>query len=78
MTKIFIVVIIAIITVFDMYMLNFKGYDATISWEIYKTSQDYMIIPVIVGVFVGHLFFPHRHVPKKPDDVTPPEPPRAA
>jgi hypothetical protein len=41
MTKIFIVVIIAIITVFDMYMLNFKGYDATISWEIYKTSQDF-------------------------------------
>lgn len=42
---------------YDLYTLLKDGSDTTISAVIIETSKDWLIIPVIVGILVGHLFF---------------------
>lgn len=36
------------------------GYDNTISQWVYQTSLSWPILPFLVGVVCGHLFFPIR------------------
>jgi hypothetical protein len=60
LTAAFLVIITGLITLFDVYQLAFKGYDSTISWVLYTSSQQWPIIPFALGVLCGHLFFPNR------------------
>lgn len=42
---------------YDLYTLLKDGSDTTISAVIIETSKDWLIIPVVFGVLIGHLFF---------------------
>lgn len=59
LTQTFILVAIIIIAAFDLYQLNAKGYQATISATIVKLSVNWPIIPFIAGLLCGHLWMPY-------------------
>lgn len=44
---------------FDLYLVLKGGVQATISYELYTFTQANPIVGVIMGVFVGHLFWPN-------------------
>lgn len=50
------------IAVVDFTLLIKRGYDATMSWTIWKISTEYPILAFLFGVMAGHLFFPN-HAP---------------
>ena len=52
-----IVCLVGIIAVYDVYALIKGGFSNTISWIIYSNSLKYPVIPLIVGVLCGHLFW---------------------
>lgn len=60
LTIAFVVVLVVVVTAFDVWTLAFRGYETTISWVIYKASQGWPIIPYALGVLTGHLFFPNH------------------
>lgn len=56
-TKIFIVVSIVVIILFDMYVFMDGGTKATISWTMFTWAHSYPIFPFSMGVIMGHLFW---------------------
>ena len=56
----FMLLIIALVTVFDIWTLARRGYSTTISWQIYVHSKSWPVIPFLFGLLAGHLFFPNR------------------
>ncbi len=52
-TEIFIISIVALIAVVDVWLAIKKGFSGTISWFLYK----HPIIPFLMGVLIGHLFW---------------------
>jgi hypothetical protein len=59
-TKIFIIVVIAVVLIYDAYVLVRHGSDATVSCVILKSSLQYPLIPFLAGMLCGHLFAPIR------------------
>lgn len=57
LTKIFILVVIAVIAIFDVYVWNVGGTEATISWTIFSWSHDYPVFTFLMGFTMGHLFW---------------------
>lgn len=53
----FIVLVVAIVTVYDVWTLARRGYTTTISWVIYKSSTKWPVIAFVSGFLCGHLFF---------------------
>ena len=60
MTKAFIILIITVIVVFDVATLTLRGYETTISWELYSRSLEFPVIPFSLGFICGHLFWPNK------------------
>ena len=60
LTRIFIVIIVTVIFVVDAGFLALSGYNSTISWQLFTWSKEWPIIPFLIGVMMGHLFFPNR------------------
>jgi hypothetical protein len=58
-TVIFIVFWVALLTVYDVWALT-KGYEFTVSSTLLQAARDWPIIPLVVGILIGHLFFPNR------------------
>lgn len=58
-TIIFIVAIVAVITVFDVWAVS-NNYAWTISSTLLQASKDWPVIPFLTGLLAGHLFFPNR------------------
>lgn len=56
-TRIFIGVIIAIIIVFDVFIIIKGGTGTTISHELIMWAYQYPILPFALGVVFGHLFW---------------------
>lgn len=56
-TRIFIVVTLLVVLVYDIAAAVFGGTGTTISHEIIVFSHDYPIVPFLVGVVMGHLFW---------------------
>jgi len=56
-TVIFIVAVIAIIIIYDVWALVAGGAEATISSVLLNESKNYPIIPFTLGVVCGHLFW---------------------
>lgn len=52
--------VLAVLFGFDIWTLAVRGYDTTVSWQLWIWSHDWPIIPFTFGVFAGHLFFPNR------------------
>lgn len=59
-TTIFSIVIIAAIIIFDVWTLLERGYTTTISWQLYERSKAEPIIPLAIGVVIGHLWWPNK------------------
>lgn len=55
-TKIFVFISAAVITLFDLFMVFLKK--ETISSYLYTTSLDFPVIPLVIGILVGHVFWP--------------------
>ncbi len=59
-TILFILVILALVIPFDVWTLIARGYESTISSQIYTYSKTNPVIPFVFGVLGGHLFWPNR------------------
>ena len=57
LTLIVICSLAAVIGIYDVYALIEGGAEATISSVIITLSHDFLIIPFLFGVLVGHLFW---------------------
>lgn len=58
-TVAFMVAVTALVVVVDVALVV-RGYEWTISANLYGASKDWPIIPFALGVLAGHLFFPNR------------------
>lgn len=56
-TKIFILVSLVIILLYDVYAVIKGGTEATISWIVAGWAYDYPSLPFAVGFVCGHLFW---------------------
>jgi hypothetical protein len=56
-TRDILVLVVAGLVIFDIYLFFSKGFDGTISWLIYGWAKLYPIIPFAFGVLAGHLFW---------------------
>ncbi len=52
--------ILAIIIVYDVWTLSARGYNTTISWNLYAMAMRFPIVPFALGIVAGHLFWPNR------------------
>jgi len=58
-TKFLIILVFVTIFVWDSIVMFFaKDLDATISFALYTVSTQHPIIPFVIGVLVGHVFWP--------------------
>lgn len=57
-TKIFVLVALIVILGWDAYRMLTVGFEGTISYFLYHTGSEYPIVPLLVGVVLGHLFWP--------------------
>ncbi len=53
-------VILAVIIIYDVWTLTKRGYNTTISWNLYVMAIRFPIVPFAIGVVAGHLFWPNR------------------
>jgi hypothetical protein len=49
-------VVLALVAVLDVWLASVHGPDATVSALVRDYSQRYPVIPLAVGVLIGHLF----------------------
>lgn len=56
MTKLFVVAIVGIIAVVDTIFV-FNG-TQTISEFLYLSGREYPVVPLAIGMLVGHIFWP--------------------
>ncbi len=52
-----------LILFFDLYMLLSYGLEATISTALVDFSQAHSVIPLAIGLFLGHLFWQMKRSP---------------
>lgn len=57
MTTVFIFVIIFIVAVYDVWVIWKKGKTHSISAVIIRSSKQYPLITLMVGVLIGHLYW---------------------
>lgn len=53
----------------DVVLYKRKGVDATYSRVLLKFSRQWLIVPIVVGVIVGHIFWPNCGDPPKKNKV---------
>lgn len=56
-TAIFIGVIVAIILIYDLVIYLKKGDDWTISRVLLKLAKSWPIVPFLLGIVMGHIFW---------------------
>lgn len=61
----FIVTLIFLCTIYDIYIGVNYGSAATISWVTWTTAKGYPIIPFAAGILCGHLFWSQQTVEKE-------------
>lgn len=68
-TKIFIVLVIVLITVFDVFVLSSDGGGtaSSISYVLMNWSYRHPVLPFTIGFVMGHLFWRIGVPPKKED-----------
>jgi predicted permease len=57
LTVLFIVVGVACIAIFDVYIIRKKGKQESISAHIIRGSKKYPLLVLITGIVLGHLFW---------------------
>jgi len=60
-TKVFTLILLVIIAVFDGWIMAKGGTEASISHLIITASYKYPMIPFLLGILCGHLFWRMRY-----------------
>lgn len=66
LTLAFIAFIVIAITIFDFWVIFKKGRYESISYKIIDLSHKYPLIPFLLGIVSGHLFWSFRGLPEIP------------
>lgn len=53
----FIIAIVVVCIVYDVWVCANYGSESTISWVTWTTCQHYPVIPFAAGILCGHLFW---------------------
>lgn len=56
-TKVVVLATVAIVALYDIIIYNVSGVDATVSRVTLSWASDLPIIPLVIGVVIGHLFW---------------------
>lgn len=56
-TKIFLTLTILIVVVYDSLVMFFHGRQPTISDVAYHYAREWPIVPLMVGMIIGHMFW---------------------
>lgn len=59
-TLLFILVVIVAVAIFDVWVIFAKSKQESISAYIIRGSKKYPLVTLIVGVVIGHLYWPMR------------------
>jgi predicted permease len=60
LTAIFMISIVVIIALFDVYIIAKKGKQESISAYIIRGSKNYPLLVLLFGILLGHLFWSMR------------------
>lgn len=58
--------VLAVIICYDTWTLIARGYETTISSQLYTLAGNQPIISFAIGVVCGHLFWPNRASREQP------------
>jgi L-lactate permease len=47
---------------FDLFMMMKYGPNDTISWYVYSITKEWPILTLLVGIVLGHFFFPMKGI----------------
>lgn len=50
-------IVVGVLIVYDIYAYKVRGSDTTISVQMYEAGKKYPIIPFLLGVVFGHIFW---------------------
>lgn len=56
-------IFIAIIGVYDLWVGNSFGWQLTVSYQIQVWSEKWPVLPLLVGLVLGHLLWPTKPGP---------------
>lgn len=57
-TRIFLLVLVCALVLYDAIIIPLSGFDASVSVVIYEAAKTWPIVPFLFGVIMGHFFFP--------------------
>jgi uncharacterized membrane protein len=57
---VFAILFLALVGIWDVYALLSKGRYATVTTHFQEWSRTWPLFPFVIGMLVGHLFFPSR------------------
>jgi hypothetical protein len=57
LTQIVLAVVAALIIAFDVWTAAVHGAQTTVSWTLWTTAKEYPVIPLGIGIVIGHLFW---------------------
>jgi hypothetical protein len=63
-TLAFIIAWVTILFGVDLWLIIRKGYSHTISARLLTLSKGYPVVPLLIGIALGHLFWPNEHACK--------------
>lgn len=64
----FIVIVLVVIFGVDLWLLVKRGYKHTVSAVMLRLSQRFPIIPLLIGIVIGHLFWPNLGIVKEAEE----------
>lgn len=50
---------------YDLWTIVKHGYETTVSAVVLDMSQNYPVIPLLIGIAAGHLWWPNEHACKR-------------
>lgn len=56
-TKLLMILVVTIVSIYDIFIMVFVGRSATISDVVYECARNWPIIPFVIGAVIGHLFW---------------------
>ena len=59
----FVLIVIAVMVIYDIFAFSQAGTHGTISWTIYEWSHEYPAFSFLMGFVMGHLFWQMKNKP---------------
>lgn len=52
--------LLGVLIIYDTWTLLRRGYETTISSQLYTAALAQPVIPLAIGIVIGHLFWPNK------------------